>query len=70
MMPQTTNTNTTGIQHSDLEVGVGLRPFYYTQILGEKAHTPWLEAISENYMGFLGKQGGRDNCCRRCPTDK
>lgn len=59
MMSQTTPKNTTGIQHIDLEVGVGLRPFYYSEFLGEKAHTPWIEAISENYMGFLGKQGGR-----------
>jgi uncharacterized protein (UPF0276 family) len=51
------------LQHKDLEVGLGLRPSYYSEMQSPSLQLsktiPWLEIISENYMGYRGVQGGR-----------
>jgi hypothetical protein len=46
----------------DLGCGLGLRPEYYPEILGESSSRrapDWYEAISENYMGIGGDAAGR-----------
>lgn len=40
-------------------VGLGLRSDHYEHVLGRRPAVPWFEAISENYMGLRGGQGGR-----------
>ncbi|MHB2025958.1 MAG: MNIO family bufferin maturase [Elusimicrobiota bacterium] len=40
-------------------IGIGLRSVHYDHILSRRPAVPWFEAISENYMGLRGGQGGR-----------
>jgi len=39
-------------------VGLGLRPVHYGHVLERRPAVSWFEAISENYMGLRGGQGG------------
>lgn len=39
--------------------GVGLRSPHYGFVLGRRPAVPWFEAVSENFMGLRGGQGGR-----------
>lgn len=40
-------------------VGIGLRPQHYSHLLQQIPLVPWVEAITENYMGIHSGNGGR-----------